>query len=63
MNPGTKVDRWNLIQDIFQSALELPSSERTAYLTRACGNDDELRSEVESYWPTIAVARQPFAPW
>jgi serine/threonine protein kinase/tetratricopeptide (TPR) repeat protein len=48
MNPGTKVDRWNLIQDIFQSALELPSSERTEYLTRACGNDDELRSEVES---------------
>jgi len=48
MNPGTKTDRWNRIQDIFQRALELPSSERSEYLARACGDDEELRSEVAS---------------
>jgi serine/threonine protein kinase len=48
MNPGTKIDRWKLIQDIFQCVIELPSSERSAYLARACGGDEELRSEVAS---------------
>src|SRR6516164_5496299 len=48
MTPGTKTDRWKLIQDIFQAALDLPSSERDAYLARACGEDEELRSEVSS---------------
>jgi len=48
MTPGTKIDRWKLIQDIFQGALELPSSERSEYVARACGDDENLRSEVES---------------
>src|SRR5262249_588474 len=42
------MDRWNLIEEIFQSALERPSSERSAYLAQACGNDAGLRLEVES---------------
>jgi serine/threonine protein kinase len=42
------MDRWNLIEEIFQSALERPLSERTAYVAQACGNDGELRVEVES---------------
>ena len=48
MNTGTKSDRWKLIQDIFQVAIDLPSLERSEYLAHACGNDEELRSEVES---------------
>src|SRR6516165_2982472 len=48
MTPGTKTDRWKLIQDIFQAALDLPLSERDAYLARACGSDEDLRAEVSS---------------
>jgi len=42
------MDRWNRIEEIFQSALERPLSERSAYVAQACGDDSELRSEVES---------------
>jgi len=48
MTPGTKTDRWKLIQDIFQAALDLPLSERGEYVARACGGDEDLRSEVSS---------------
>jgi len=48
MTPGAKTDRWKLIQDIFQAAIEIPSSERSEYLDRACAGDRELRSEVAS---------------
>jgi len=48
MNPGTKAERWKLIQDIFEGALDLPLSERSAYLARVCGDDNALRSEVAS---------------
>src|SRR6516225_3561053 len=48
MTPGAKTDRWKLIQDIFQAAIEIPSSERSEYLDRACAGDEELRSEVAS---------------
>jgi serine/threonine protein kinase len=48
MNPSAKIDRWNLIQDIFQRATELPVSKRSEYLAHACGDDEELRAEVAS---------------
>jgi len=48
MSTSTKSDHWKRIQDIFQGALDLPTSERSEYLARACGDDHELRSEVES---------------
>lgn len=48
MNSKTKTDRWNLIQEIFQNALQRPSSDRKEYIERACGGDGDLRSEVES---------------
>jgi serine/threonine protein kinase len=48
MTPGTKTDRWKLIQDIFQAAAELPASKRSEYLDRVCAGDEELRSEVAS---------------
>jgi serine/threonine protein kinase len=43
-----KTDRWNLIEEIFQNALERPLPERHDFVIRACGDDSELRSEVES---------------
>lgn len=42
------MNRWNLIEEIFHSALERPLSERSEYVANACGDDAELRSEVES---------------
>ena len=42
------IDRWKRIEEIFQGALERPASERSAYVTRACGGDEELRAEIES---------------
>src|SRR5882672_3226979 len=33
---------------VFTEALQLPASERAAYLERACGGDGELRQKVEA---------------
>ena len=43
-----KTDRWSLIEEIFQGALERPPVERKQYLETACENDKELLSEIES---------------
>jgi predicted ATPase/serine/threonine protein kinase len=44
MNP----ERHARIGDLFHAALEQPPAERSAFLERACGDDVELRQEVES---------------
>ena len=41
-------ERWQQIEQLFQSALELDAAERAAFLAKVCGNDDELRQEVEA---------------
>jgi len=43
-----KTDRWTLIEEIFQGALERPPTERKHYLEAACENDNELLSEIEA---------------
>jgi serine/threonine protein kinase len=43
-----KVERFKQIDEIFDAALELQSSEREAFLHDACKSDAELRKEVES---------------
>jgi serine/threonine protein kinase len=43
-----KSNRWGLIEEIFQGALERPSADREQYLVEACGNDLELLREIES---------------
>jgi serine/threonine-protein kinase len=44
MNP----ERWLRIEEIFLTAIEQPAGDRQAYLTRACGADEDLRREVLS---------------
>ena len=44
MNP----ERWQQIDNLLQSALARSPEERSAFLSRACAEDDVLRSEVES---------------
>jgi serine/threonine-protein kinase len=41
-------DRWKQIEEIFNSAIELPAQDRSNFLQTVCANDLELRNEVES---------------
>src|SRR5262249_11888023 len=43
-----ETDRFRLIKEIFQAALEFKPEERTAFLASACAGDDELRRDVEA---------------
>ena len=44
MNP----ERYEKVGQLFHAALELPRDERSAFLSGACGADEDLRQEVES---------------
>src|SRR5215813_9955970 len=41
-------ERWRQVKQSFQTAVELPASEREAYLAGACEGDPSLLTEVES---------------
>lgn len=41
-------ERWQQVKQVLDAALECSIEERADYLNRACGDDDELRREVES---------------
>ena len=41
-------ERWQQITDIFEAALQQDTGARSAYVNEACGNDGELRREVEA---------------
>ena len=43
-----QAERWQRLEQIFQSALEHPPRSRAAWLDSACGGDAELRYEVDS---------------
>src|SRR5687768_2622422 len=40
-------ERWSQIESVFQSAMDLPTDNRAAFLEAECGPDDSLRREVE----------------
>ncbi len=42
------IERWRQVESLFHAALEKTGEERAAFLTKACGNDQDLRLEVES---------------
>ena len=41
-------ERWAQVKEIFHSAIELDETHRQDYLARTCGQDEDLRREVES---------------
>ena len=41
-------DRWHHVDQLLQSALDIPAVERDAYLRDACGGDQRLEEEVRS---------------
>lgn len=43
-----KAERWKLVNDLFQSAVERAPGERAAFLDEACHGDGDLRREVGS---------------
>jgi non-specific serine/threonine protein kinase/serine/threonine-protein kinase len=43
-----KPQQWGRIKELFSSALELAPSERAAFLRDACGEDENLKAEIES---------------
>jgi hypothetical protein len=47
-DPVTAATRWRRAREIFDDLVDLESAEQGARLTRACGDDLELRCEVES---------------
>src|SRR5262245_25405381 len=41
-------ERWQQIESLYYAALECDATQRAAFLTEACADDEELRREVES---------------
>ena len=41
-------ERWHRMEALFDEASALPAGERAAFLTRACGEDLEMRADIES---------------
>ncbi|HEY0380430.1 MAG TPA: protein kinase [Pyrinomonadaceae bacterium] len=41
-------ERWKQIEEVFQTALDLPPVERRRYIVEACTGDDTLREQVEA---------------
>ncbi len=42
-------ERWKRIEELYHAASALPPSERPAFLVEACGQDEGLRRELESF--------------
>jgi serine/threonine-protein kinase len=41
-------DRWHRVDQLLQSALDIPAAERDAFLRSACGDDRRLEEDVRS---------------
>ncbi len=50
-------ERWKQIDELLDAALELPPAEHPAFLSKACGQDTELRRKVESLLRSEQEAR------
>jgi hypothetical protein len=59
-----KVERLDQIEEIYHAALEAPADKCDLLIEESCGEDEDLRREVESLLsfgdtPTRFVVRQP----
>ena len=53
-------DSWTQVQELFEQAVACPPAERAALLADACGDDAELRAEVESLLESHEQAADSF---
>src|ERR1700681_726758 len=44
--PVMAPEHWKRIKELFDSTLDVPSAERSAFLERTCGDDPALKNEV-----------------
>ena len=44
----TSPERWQRIEEVFQSAIDQPPERRLAFVAETCGDDVELRSLIEN---------------
>src|SRR5215472_2888614 len=47
-SPALTPARWQQIKELFSLALERDADQRASFLEQACGDDQELRAELES---------------
>jgi hypothetical protein len=47
-NTAMDAERWQTVERLYHATLECEESQRAAFLTSACGDDEALRREVES---------------
>ena len=50
------MSEWRRVEEIVHASLERSPGERVAFLRDTCGNDDTLRSEVESQLANASAA-------
>jgi len=60
MGTGLNPDRWDRVQHLFDRAADLPHDQRTAFLTRECAGDDELKAMVSDLLSAITRSDQLF---
>ncbi len=51
-----ETERWQKIKGLFDAALEVESKKRGRFLDNACGDDSELRREVENLLASFETA-------
>jgi serine/threonine protein kinase/tetratricopeptide (TPR) repeat protein len=56
----TDSDRWRKAEEIFNQAIDRPEAERDAWLRFACGDDEDLRLEVQSLLESDRAAAGAF---
>src|SRR5215469_15598317 len=67
-----EIERWQRIEELYHSALTLPTEARAEFLSQSCQDDEVLRREVESLLrhdervdflesPALKVLRQDMA--
>jgi serine/threonine protein kinase len=40
-------DRWKKVKEVFEAVADMPAKDRTAFIQSICGDDDELKAEIE----------------
>jgi serine/threonine protein kinase len=63
MGQGADVERWHVVESLFEAALERPVTERETYLREACASDQDLYREVTSLLASAATSAEPARSW
>ena len=59
--PAPDAGRWRRLEELFRAAVDLPGAERRAYVAWSCGEDRELRRDLEELLAADAASEGFFA--